>query len=97
MPSINTDSVNFTRAATSNLNDHSLNHIIPNTPNFERTTEKGTMEHLDKGDYANGDPVEAVYYTGSKTFVYRTRSKLVDEDAGSICTSRVHLLLIGFV
>jgi hypothetical protein len=45
------------------------------------------MEHLNKGDYANGDPVEAVYYLRSKTFVYRARSKLVDEDAGEICMS----------
>jgi len=49
------------------------------------------MEHLTKGDYANGDPVEAVYYTISKTFVYRTRSKLVDEDVGHIRTSHVYL------
>lgn len=45
------------------------------------------MEYLNKGDYANGDPVEAVYYVRSKTFIYKARSKLVDEDAGEICTS----------
>lgn len=43
------------------------------------------MEHLNKGDYANGDPVEAIYYVKSKTFVYQARSKLVDEDASQIC------------
>ena len=47
------------------------------------------MEHLNKGDYANGDPVEAVYYMISKTFVYQARSKLVDEDAGEVCMSHV--------
>ena len=51
------------------------------------------MEHLNKGDYANGDPVEAVYYMISKTFVYRARSKLVDEDAGEICMSHVDFSL----
>jgi len=53
------------------------------------------MEHLNKGDYANGDPVEAVYYMISKTFVYSARSKLVDEDAGEICMSHVDLALNG--
>jgi len=51
------------------------------------------MEHLNKGDYANGDPVEAVYYLRSKTFVYRARSKLVDEDAGEIFEGR-HIIPI---
>lgn len=44
------------------------------------------MEHLNKGDYANGDPIEAVYFMISKTFLFRARTLLVDEDAGEICT-----------
>jgi hypothetical protein len=55
--------------------------------------EKEAMEHLNKGDYANGDPVEAVYFLISKTFVYRARSKLVDADAGEVCTSHIEFSL----
>jgi hypothetical protein len=51
------------------------------------------MEHLNKGDYANGDPIEVVYFVKSKTFNYRARSKLVNEDEGKICMLHVNISL----